>query len=143
MLGKTILNAICNFVYSAYNLTNEIQFNARRRKQLLCIPNVSLRVLVPSPAAILQHKKRAIIQAGYLWKLSEVELQIPDPTEWGWKMTDDGSYIPLWQAETAITISDMIACCSCKKGDCKKCSCRKSSIKCLVYCKCEDSKCAK
>ena len=30
------------------------------------------------------------IQAGYLWKLSEIELLIPDPTEWGWKIIDKG-----------------------------------------------------
>ena len=140
-LSQSTLDSVCNFVYAAYNLTKDMPFNERRRKQLISTPNASLRMLAPSPAAILQHTKRACIQAGYLWKLSEVELKIPDPTEWGWKLTDEGSYAPLWQAEANIDITRIVAYCSCVKGDCSKCSCRKSSMKCLVFCKCEDSKC--
>ena len=38
------------------------------------------------PAIEQQNVRRACIQAGYLWKLSQLELDRHDPTFWGWKL---------------------------------------------------------
>ena len=110
---------------------------------MLNTPNICLRSLAPSVAAIEKHMKRACIQAGYLWKLCKVELDIPDPTSWGWKLSSESSfsYIPFWQDCSSPDIHSVIKTCSCSKGVCDTCSCKKSGMNCMKFCKCEDSKC--
>ena len=44
-----------------------------------------LRLLPPSKEALRQHIYRASYQAGYLWRQSVEELDIPDPEQWGYK----------------------------------------------------------
>ena len=133
---------LCNFVYEAYGLTKQAPFKSRRTDHLISIPNVNLRMLVPSTSGILQHIKRACIQAGYLWKLCELEIAIPNPIDWGWKRLADCSFVPRWQDEVVTdNIKSVIATCSCAKGECKNCSCKKSKLKCLIYCKCDKGKC--
>ena len=124
-------------------LTRKQTFKSRRTDQLISTPNVNLRALVPSQSGILQHIKRACIQAGYLWKLCELEVTIPDPIEWGWKSLPDGSFVPRWQDEAVIDgiIKPVISTCACSKGVCSMCSCKKSGVKCLVFCKCDKEKC--
>ena len=68
---------LCNFVYKAYGLTKQALFKTRRTDHLISAPNVNLRMLVPFPSGILQHIKRAYIQVGYSWILSEIETSIP------------------------------------------------------------------
>ena len=99
-------------------------------------------MLVSSPSAILQHIKRTCNQAGYFWNLNEIETNILDPIEWGWKPLPDSSFVPHWQDE-AVTdnIKPIIAICSCSKGKCSNCLCKKSSMKCLVCCKFDIGKC--
>ena len=134
-------DTLCNFFNEAYGLTKEAPFKTRWTDHLISTPNVNLRMLAPSPSGILQHIKQACIQAGYFWKLSEIETNISDPIEWGWKLPADGSFVPHWQ-DKAVTgsIKPIIATCSCSKGKCSNRSCKKS-IKCLVCCKCDNGKC--
>ena len=135
-------DTLCNSVYEAYRLTKQAPFKTRRTDHLISTPKVNLRMLVPSPSGILQHIKQACIQAGYFWKLSEIETNISDSIEWGWKLLPDGSFVPHWQ-DDAVTgnIKPIIATCSCLKGKCSNCLCKKSSMKCPVYCKCDKGKC--
>ena len=135
-------DTLCNFIYEAYSLTKQAPFKTWRADHLTSVPNVNLRMLVPSPSGILQHIKRACILAGYFWKLGEIETNILDHFEWGWKPLPDGSFVPHWQDE-AVTdnINPIIAPCSCSKGKCSNSSCEKSSMKCLVYCKCDKGEC--
>ena len=135
-------DTLCNFVYEAYGLTKQAPFKTRRTDHLISTPNVNLRMLVPSPSRILQHIKRACIQAGYFWKLSEIETNIPDPIESGWKPLPDGSFVRHWQDEAATdNIKPLIATSSYSKGKYTNCSCKISSMKCLAYCKCDKGKC--
>ena len=133
---------LCNFVYEAYGLIKQAPLKTRRTDRLISTPNVNLRMLVPFPSGVLQHTKRACIQVGYFWKLSEIETNIPDPIKWGWKPLPDGSLAPHWQDEVVTDNSKpIIESCSCSKGKCSNCSCKKSSMKYLVYCKCDKGKC--
>ena len=137
-------DTLCNFAYEAYGLTKQAPFIIRRTDNLVSTPNVNLRMLVLFPSGIVQRKNEPVdtFQAGYFWKLSKIETNIPDPIEWGWKPLPDGSFVPHWQDE-AVTdnIKPIIATCSCSKHKCSNCSCKKSSMKCLVYCKCDKRKC--
>ena len=120
-------DALCNFFYKAYGLTKQAPFKTRWTDHLISTPNVNLRMLVPIPSGILQHIKQACIQAGYFWKLSEIETNIPDPIEWGWKPLPDASFAPHCKDE-AVTdnIKPIIATCSCSKDKCSNCSRKKS-----------------
>ena len=110
-------DTLCKFVYEASGLTKQAPLKTRWTDHLISTPNVNLRMLVPSLSGILQHIKRACIQAGYFWKLSEIDSNISDPIEWGWKLLVHGSFVPHWQDE-AVTgnIKPTIATCSCSKG---------------------------
>ena len=92
-----LVDTLCNFVYEAYSLTKQAPFKTQWADHLISMPNVNLRMLVSSPSGILQHIKRACIQADYFWKLSKIETNIPDPIEWGWKLLPDNSFVPHWQ----------------------------------------------
>ena len=65
-IDENTFDSLCELVYEAYNLTKEVPLKTRRKDHLISTPNVNLRMLVPSPSGILQHIKRACIQAGYL-----------------------------------------------------------------------------
>ena len=117
-------DTLCNFVYKAYGFTKQAWFKTRAKDHLISMPNVNLRMLVPSPSGILQYIKRTCFQAGYFLKLSEIKTNIPDPIEWGWKPLPDGSFVPHWQEEVVTdNIQPIIATCSCSKGKWSNCLC--------------------
>ena len=135
-------DTLCNFVCEAYGFTKQAPFKTRWTDYLISTHNVNLRMLVPSPSGILQHIKRACVQAGSFWKLSEIETNIPDPIGWGWKPLLDSLFVTHLQDETVTdNIKPIIATRSCLKANCSNCSFKKSSMKCLVYCKCDRGKC--
>ena len=125
-----IFTIIVKYIYNCYGLDtySGASFEALCLHQLLYTPNICLRKLVLSDPVIEQHVRRACIHAGYLWKLSHLELDIPDPTSWGWKrsLLSKFSYIPLWQACTSPDIHSLLKTCSCTKGSCDNCSCKKA-----------------
>ena len=98
-------------------MTKQATFKTRRTNRLISTPNGNLRMLVPFPSGILQHTKLECIQVGYFWKLSEIETNILDPIEWGWKPLPDGSFAPQWQDEVVTdNIKRIIESYSCSKG---------------------------
>ena len=96
------IDIIAKYICNCYGLDTSSgnSFEALCLHQLLNTPNICLWTLAPSVPAIEQHVRHACIQARYLWKLSHLELDLPDPTSWGWKLSSVStfSYIPLWQA---------------------------------------------
>ena len=44
-----------------------------------------LRKLPPSRELLIHHTKRACYQAGYLWRVSIDNFNLPDPKSWGWE----------------------------------------------------------
>ncbi len=100
-----------------------------------------LRSLPPSKNALHQHVLRACYQAGYLWRQSVEEIEIPDPTEWGWEKDYVGSlFHPVWTtAKPLLTVTEFIKTCSCKTGKCKTCNCATAKLQCLSMCGCSRS----
>ena len=90
------------YIYNYHGLdtSSSTLFEALRLRQLLNSPKICLLTLAPLVPAIEQHVRHARIQVRYLWKLSHLELDIPDPTSWVWKrsLVSTFSNIPLWQA---------------------------------------------
>ena len=111
------IDIITKYIYNCYGLdtSSGTSFEALRLHQLLITPNICLRTLAPSVPAIEQHVRRACIQAGYLWKLSHLELDIPDPTSWSWKRSSVSTffYIPLLQACSSPDVHSLLKTCSC------------------------------
>ena len=66
----------------------------------------NLRSLPPSINSLCQHVLRACYQAGYLWRQSVEEVDIPDPKDWGWELDTSGAFFhPVWiTAESSVTI---------------------------------------
>ena len=100
-----------------------------------------LRSLPPSKDALRQHVLRACYQAGFLWRQSVEELDIPDPEKWGWKLDSVRAlFHPLWTtAQSSVTIKDFTKTCSCKTGKCKTCNCASANLPCLSMCGCSRS----
>ena len=116
---------------------------ALRLRQLLNTPSKCLWTLVPSVSAIGQYVRRACIQAGYLWKLSQLELDILDPIFWGWKLSSVSKFsnIPLWKDCTLPDVHISLKTCSCTKRSCYNRSFKEIAINCMKFCKCEESDC--
>ena len=53
-------------------------------------PHDNLRQLPPSKGGLVEHIKRSCYQAGWICTLCYKEVQLPDPTSWGWKQTCGG-----------------------------------------------------
>ena len=136
---------IAKYIYNCYDLdtSSGTSFEALRLHQLLNTPNICLRRLASLVPAFEQHVRRACMHAGYLWKLSHQELDIPDPTSWHWKWSSIStfSYIPLWKACSSPDVHSLLKTCSCTKGSCDNCSCKKSGMNFMNFYKCEKSKC--
>ena len=75
-------DTLCNFVYEAYVLTKQAPFKTRRADHLISMPNVNLKMLLPSPSGILQQNEHASrldtfgssmkLKPTYLTQLNEV-----------------------------------------------------------------------
>ena len=73
-----------NFMLQLNGLRHDTLFAARLEKFKKSTES-DLCLLPPSKEALRQHIYRASYQAGYLWRQSAEELDIPDPGQWGWK----------------------------------------------------------
>ena len=82
----------------------------------------------PTEAALLQHTKRAVYQAGHCWgQTLLVRPHLPSPSEWGWVLETDG-WQPFWTNLPEVTAScRQLVKCGCSKGCRGNCSCKKSN----------------
>ncbi|XP_014677523.1 PREDICTED: uncharacterized protein LOC106817375 [Priapulus caudatus] len=85
------------FVVLLYSRTSQITTVNAARKQLFSHGNRKIENIPPSRAALYQHVKRASFQAGHIWAQAMTSSPtLPSPSSWGWKLDDDGHWIPLW-----------------------------------------------
>ena len=94
--------------------------------------------LIPSRSGLIEHIRRASLQAGWYWKLCVENVHIPDPEVWGWIKTSDTTYIPMWHGyDQSIDLNMVISTCTCTSKVCKRCKCRRENDTCLPFCKCQ------
>ena len=72
------------------------------------------RNLILSRKGLLEHTRRAALQAGWIWKDCEFNVPNQCPTNWGWcKNVIDGNFLPKWQCnvhgDIILDINDTIA----------------------------------
>ncbi|XP_065670919.1 uncharacterized protein LOC136089121 [Hydra vulgaris] len=136
VLTDTAMKAIERFVVLMYDRSSTAAGVNECRCILYTIKNRAIENIPPTADALLQHTKRAALQA-HLWKqcLSAVTPGYL-PTEWGWKDTADESYTPLWCTLPEISrhCQELIRC-SCKT-ECKNCSCKRHGLPCTKLCAC-------
>ena len=98
--------------------------------------------LPPNQDSLALHIYRAAYQC-YIWRnATRPILDLPDFTEHGWKIDDDGQLGIKWMSlQPAPNALLLLVNCKCTKG-CKnnRCSCRKSGLKCTDVCKCHECK---
>jgi hypothetical protein len=131
------LHIIERFVVVMYSRTCGLDRVNEARKQLFAQGSRSIDNIPPTKAALLQHVKRAVYQAGYVWSQALVPApRLPSPGLWGWSATDEG-WTPFWTdlPEAAISCYELVHC-GCKKGCKRQCKCRSSNLQCTELCNC-------
>ena len=134
------MDVLEDFVINLYSTSKRnsslASINTVRLDKFRTSPDNDLRKLPPSREALTQHAKRACYQAGFLWKESLEDFDLPDPTLWGWAYKNE-TYIPLWQSKTSsVDIETFTTTCSCLSQKCKNCKCSRLKIPCLSMCGC-------
>ena len=97
----------------------------------------------PTQDALFQHIKRALLQAGYIWKQAlECSPILPPFTEWGWRRTTAGLLTPLWSLlpDTSQACSLLVHC-NCRVSCTGNCKCSRAGLNCTSLCRC-DGACA-
>ena len=134
------MNILEQFVIEIYSVSKSFKYTSlgemRLQKSITSTDN-NLRNLPRSHVALLQHAKHVCYQAGYLGRETISNVELPDPTIWGWKRSINGTLLPLWVVEfCSIQIDTFIMTCKCYKQLCKNCKCSRSGLHCLTFCGC-------
>ena len=127
------------FVVLLYSKTSPHSKVDEARKQLFAQGNRQLENVPPTRAALVQHVKHAMYQAGHIWGQALIpNPELPSPSDWGWQKDKDGAWTPFWTSlpEALKGCRELIKC-GCKKS-CKKgnCTCRGATLKCTDLCVC-------
>ena len=70
-------------VYNS-NVIADICLNRFRMNEFLKSACPNLRNLIMSRKGLIEHTKRACLQAGWLWRECEANISKQCPTDWGW-----------------------------------------------------------
>ena len=106
------------------------------RRHLFAFCNRKICNIPPTKAALFQHVKLAVYQAGHVWgQALTASPVLPSLSEWGWKEDGNGDWIPLWttQPDASAVCRELIKC-SCRVGCSGRCSCYKAALKCTELC---------
>ena len=96
------MNILEQFVIEIYSVSKSFNYTSvgeMRLQKFITSTDSSPRNLPPSRDALLQHAKRVCYQEGYLGRETISNVELPDPTIWGWKRSINGTLHPLWVAE--------------------------------------------
>jgi len=72
------------------------EFKSGKKSTLYTKREITRKHIPPPSAALIQHIKRAMYQAGYCWgQCLEPFPEMPSPSEWGWKRSEPQLWEPL------------------------------------------------
>ena len=110
---------------------NETRFDLFARKQR------SYDSIPPTKAALVEHIKRSVLQAGHTWGQSLSKTQnLPSPSRWGWEKST-GVWLPYWSSLEPIAAScQELVKCGCKVNCSGNCKCFRSCLPCTALCSC-------
>jgi len=131
-----ILQRYIVLLYDRSSDTDEVNIC---RRLLYTKKNRSIENIPPTSDTLLQHTKRATLQAD-IWKNSLHSQSInPPATECGWvKSASHDRFEPLWMSQSDVSQCSALISCTCKETGCKsKCKCVKMNLTCTQLCRCE------
>jgi hypothetical protein len=139
IISDTCLVALQRFVVLLYDINCPCDDVNAAHKKLFASKGKPIEHIPPTLDALVQHIRRAVYQAGYIWSQSLVtQPKLPDPNDWGWCMVDS-CWQPVW-----TTLPDAAKCCpelkrcGCKTGCInKRCKCVRDNIACTALCACD------
>ena len=139
VVDNTCMATLERFVVLLYDRTSAQTAVNDARKQLFVRKDRQFDAIPPTRAALLEHCKRAVLQAGYIWGQALIpSLTTPNPQDWGWAL-DGGLWRPYWATLPGVMGSCLeLVRCGCKKGCRRQCSYVKSFLCCTALCKCSD-----
>lgn len=135
------LKLLTRYVILTYNITSDLDDIDQARKALF-VRGRAMDRLPPTFDALLQHTKRACLQAGFIWGQSLLpNPEYPNCEDWGWKK--EGSvWVSFWTIKEGTTASlKELTRCSCKRCIKGRCLCRQSGLPCTGLCVCEGDSC--
>ena len=133
-----ILKQIERFVVIIYSKTCTLNTVNEARKELFTHQGRNIDNLPPTQAALLQHLKRAVLQAGHVWSQAlNPSPELPSPKYWGWKWTSSG-WTPVWTdlPDASKACSELVHC-GCRKGCKHQCKCKAMNLQCTDLCFCK------
>jgi hypothetical protein len=132
-----IMQCIERYTVLLYDRTSACSGVNDCRRILYTRKNRAIENIPPTSDALLQHTKRAALQA-HIWIACLSSFgPVLDPLQWGWTTASDGSYQPLWSTipDVSLHCTELVKC-SCK-NKCKNCKCKKSQLRCTKLCSCD------
>ena len=133
-----ILEYYVKRLYSPKSKELRLTLAAERLAKFVGKADNVLRKLPMSRPGLIEHTKRACYQSGFLWRECMDNVNLPDPTRWGWTMA--GNILVLkWQNMEALDVMHLISSCTCKSNSCKSCKCSRNKWECLLFCSCNRS----
>ena len=106
------MKMIERFIIILYDRTSsEDEVNAAR-KVMFANKGRELDKIPPTRDALVQHSRRAILQASFVWHdMLKPQLSLPSPADWGWEKLQGGAvgWCPKWMLLPSVVhaISDL------------------------------------
>ena len=100
----------------------------------------SLDSIPPTQHALLQHAKRALLAAAFIWKQSLSKIpKIPQPSDWGWEWnTRTNQWVQFWTDLADVSHAcSLLLHCGCVVACRSNCKCHRTGLRCSTLCKCE------
>lgn len=132
------LPVIEQFVVLMYDKSTKCRNVNAARRELFTKRGRTIDAIPPTHAALKQHVKRAVFQAGHVWGNSLKKIQeLPCRSNWGWTKSS-GSWKPFWTTLPDVSKScQQLIKCKCN-GSCKgSCKCKQRNLKCTALCRCD------
>ena len=137
-LGEAEMRVLERFVVLLYCKTCSYDSVNDARQLLFARQSRRIENIPPSQAALTQHIRRSIFQAGHIWgRCLSPHIGAPSPDNWGWKQGADRKWYPYWSTlPEASTSMQILTHCGCKKRCSKKCKCKRVNLSCTDLCFC-------
>jgi len=126
------------FVILLYDKTSSEVSVDLARKYMFTAKGRPIDAIPPTEAALFEHTKRAVHQAGFVWGQMHVRSpDVPSPSSWGWRRSPTLKWEPSWTVlpEAAASCSELLKC-GCQKRCVGHCKCVKAALKCTSLCRC-------
>ena len=136
-IPEEAMGVIERFVVLLYSRASSQMTVNKARQDLFSKGKRTIENIPPSQAALLQHTKRAVFQAGHIWANALVpKPTLPSPSDWRWEKDGKG-WKPVWTLlRQAQQMCYELIHCGCKKGCTRRCKCVKASLACTALCDC-------